>query len=105
MAGGGNTSDIVVRSLVAALTPNLWCGTRLTLAGSSSFAAGAVAGAAALGVTLFVMSGVYDGSILKMAYHAGPFVLFMLMVTLMTAYIPSSSTSLSADLTDRTANT
>ena len=47
-----------------------------------------------LGLNLFVVSGITGESILKIAYRAIPFVLFMLSVTLMIAYIPALSTSL-----------
>ena len=45
-----------------------------------------------LGLNLFVVSGITGESILKIAYRAVPFVLFMLAVTLMIAYIPAIST-------------
>ncbi|MEO0767329.1 MAG: TRAP transporter large permease [Pseudomonadota bacterium] len=47
-----------------------------------------------LGLNLFVVSGITGESILKIAYRAIPFVFFMLIVTLMIAYIPAISTSL-----------
>jgi C4-dicarboxylate transporter DctM subunit len=47
-----------------------------------------------LGLNLFVVSGITGESILKIAYRAIPFVFFMLIVTLMIAYIPAFSTSL-----------
>jgi C4-dicarboxylate transporter DctM subunit len=49
-----------------------------------------------LGLNLFVVSGITGESILKIAYRAIPFVFFMLIVTLMIAYIPAFSTSLAA---------
>ncbi|MEM1274509.1 MAG: TRAP transporter large permease [Pseudomonadota bacterium] len=51
-----------------------------------------------LGLNLFVVSGITGESILKIAYRAIPFVLFMLMVTLMIAYIPAISTTLLPDI-------
>jgi C4-dicarboxylate transporter DctM subunit len=50
-----------------------------------------------LGLNLFVVSGITGESILKIAYRAIPFVFFMLIVTLMIAYIPAFSTSLLPD--------
>lgn len=47
-----------------------------------------------LGLNLFVVSGITGESILKIAYRAIPFVLFMLLVTLLIAYLPAISTSL-----------
>lgn len=47
-----------------------------------------------LGLNLFVVSGITGESILKIAARAVPFVFFMLMVTLMIAYIPWISTAL-----------
>ncbi|MFO7758233.1 MAG: TRAP transporter large permease [Roseovarius sp.] len=47
-----------------------------------------------LGLNLFVVSGITGESILKIASRAVPFVLFMLFVTLMIAYIPTISTLL-----------
>jgi C4-dicarboxylate transporter DctM subunit len=44
---------------------------------------------AAAGLNLFVVSGITGESILKIAYRAIPFVFFMLIVTLMIAYIPA----------------
>ncbi|MXQ09699.1 TRAP transporter large permease subunit [Alphaproteobacteria bacterium GH1-50] len=46
-----------------------------------------------LGLNLFVVAGLTGESILKIAYRAVPFVLFMLIVTLMIAYIPAISTT------------
>ena len=46
-----------------------------------------------LGLNLFVVSGITGESILKIAYRAIPFVFFMLIVTLMIAYIPGISTA------------
>src|SRR6056297_862745 len=51
-----------------------------------------------LGLNLFVVSGITGESILKIAYRAIPFVFFMLIVTLMIAYIPVFSTSLLPDI-------
>jgi len=51
-----------------------------------------------LGLNLFVVSGITGESILKIAYRAIPFVLFMLAVTLMIAYIPAISTTLLPDI-------
>ncbi len=48
----------------------------------------------ALGLNLFAVSGITGESILRIAYRAVPFVLFMLVVTLLIAYIPAISTSL-----------
>lgn len=47
-----------------------------------------------LGLNLFVVSGITGESILKIAARAVPFVFFMLIVTLMIAYIPWISTAL-----------
>jgi C4-dicarboxylate transporter DctM subunit len=47
-----------------------------------------------LGLNLFVVSGITGESILKIAYRAIPFVLFMLCVTLLIAYVPAISTTL-----------
>ncbi len=47
-----------------------------------------------LGLNLFVVSGITGESILKIAARAIPFVFFMLIVTLMIAYIPAISTTL-----------
>lgn len=47
-----------------------------------------------LGLNLFVVSGITGESILKIAARAVPFVGFMLIVTLMIAYIPWISTAL-----------
>ena len=47
-----------------------------------------------LGLNLFVVSGITGESILKIASRAVPFVVFMLFVTLMIAYIPTISTLL-----------
>ncbi len=47
-----------------------------------------------LGLNLFVVSGLTGESILKIAVKAVPFVFFMMIVTLMIAYIPAISTSL-----------
>lgn len=47
-----------------------------------------------LGLNLFVVSGLTGESILKIAYRAIPFVTFMLIVTLVIAYVPEISTTL-----------
>ncbi len=47
-----------------------------------------------LGLNLFVVSGLTGESILKIAVRAVPFVLFMLGVTLLIAYVPALSTTL-----------
>jgi hypothetical protein len=44
-----------------------------------------------LGLNLFVVSGITGESILKIAYRAIPFVFFMLIVTLLIAYVPRDS--------------
>jgi C4-dicarboxylate transporter DctM subunit len=46
-----------------------------------------------LGLNLFVVSGLTGESILKIAYRAIPFVFFMLIVTLLIAYVPAISTT------------
>ncbi|ABD54268.1 TRAP transporter large permease [Jannaschia sp. CCS1] len=51
-----------------------------------------------LGLNLFVVSGITGESILKIAARAVPFVGFMLIVTLMIAYIPWISTALLPDV-------
>ena len=51
-----------------------------------------------LGLNLFVVSGLTGESILKIAYRAIPFVFFMLIVTLMIAYLPAISTTLLPDI-------
>lgn len=51
-----------------------------------------------LGLNLFVVSGLTGESILKIAARAVPFVLFMLAVTLLIAYVPAVSTSLLPDI-------
>ena len=51
-----------------------------------------------LGLNLFVVSGLTGESILKIAYRAIPFVLFMLIVTLFIAYLPTISTILLPDI-------
>jgi len=51
-----------------------------------------------LGLNLFVVSGITGESILKIANRAVPFVIFMLMVVLMIAYIPIVSTFLLPDI-------
>ncbi len=45
-----------------------------------------------LGLNLFVVAGLTGESILKIAYRAVPFVFFMLIVTLLIAYVPWIST-------------
>lgn len=47
-----------------------------------------------LGLNLFVVSGLTGESILKIAVYAVPFVCFMLIVTLIIAYVPALSTVL-----------
>ncbi len=51
-----------------------------------------------LGLNLFVVSGLTGESILKIAYRAIPFVFFMLIVTLIIAYVPTISTVLLPDI-------
>lgn len=51
-----------------------------------------------LGLNLFVVSGLTGESILKIAARAVPFVLFMLGVTLLIAYVPAISTTLLPDV-------
>ncbi|NVJ99958.1 MAG: TRAP transporter large permease [Oceanospirillaceae bacterium] len=51
-----------------------------------------------LGLNLFVVAGLTGESILKISYRALPFVLFMLGVTLLIAYVPEISTSLLPDI-------
>ena len=51
-----------------------------------------------LGLNLFVVSGITGESILKIAARAVPFVGFMLIVTLLIAYIPAISTVLLPDV-------
>lgn len=51
-----------------------------------------------LGLNLFVVSGLTGESILKIAYRALPFVFFMLIVTLLIAYIPAISTTFLPDI-------
>jgi len=51
-----------------------------------------------LGLNLFVVAGLTGESILKISYRAIPFVLFMLGVTLLIAYVPALSTSLLPDV-------
>ncbi len=51
-----------------------------------------------LGLNLFVVSGITGESILKIAVQAIPFVGFMLIVTLLIAYIPAISTILLPDV-------
>ena len=51
-----------------------------------------------LGLNLFVVSGLTRESILKIAGHAVPFVLCMLVVVLMIAFIPEISTTLLPDI-------
>lgn len=47
-----------------------------------------------LGLNLFVVAGLTGESILKIAYQAIPFVLFMLIVVLLIAFVPAISTTL-----------
>ncbi|MDJ1016703.1 MAG: TRAP transporter large permease [Paracoccaceae bacterium] len=51
-----------------------------------------------LGLNLFVVSGLTGESILKIAYRAIPFVFFMLIVTLLIAYVPAISTTFLPDI-------
>jgi TRAP-type C4-dicarboxylate transport system permease large subunit len=51
-----------------------------------------------LGLNLFVVSGLTGESILKIAWRAIPFVLFMLIVTVFIAYVPAISTALLPDI-------
>lgn len=51
-----------------------------------------------LGLNLFVVSGLTGESILKIAYRAIPFVFFMLIVTLLIAYVPAISTTMLPDI-------
>ena len=51
-----------------------------------------------LGLNLFVVAGLTGESILKIAARAVPFVLCMLVVTLMIAYIPAISTTMLPDI-------
>ncbi|MCH2096604.1 MAG: TRAP transporter large permease [Rhodobacteraceae bacterium] len=51
-----------------------------------------------LGLNLFVVAGITGESILKIAYRAVPFVVFMLIVTLFIAYVPTISTLLLPDI-------
>lgn len=51
-----------------------------------------------LGLNLFVVAGITGESILKIAARAVPFVLCMLVVTLMIAYIPGISTTILPDI-------
>jgi TRAP-type C4-dicarboxylate transport system permease large subunit len=51
-----------------------------------------------LGLNLFVVSGITGESILKIASRAVPFVLLMLVVVLMIAFVPAISTSLLPEL-------
>ena len=51
-----------------------------------------------LGLNLFVVSGITGESILKIAYWAVPFVFFMLVVTILIAYVPVISTVLLPDI-------
>ncbi len=47
-----------------------------------------------LGLNLFVVSGITGEPILKIAYHALPYVFFMLLVVLLIAFVPEISTTL-----------
>jgi C4-dicarboxylate transporter, DctM subunit len=51
-----------------------------------------------LGLNLFVVSGLTGESILKIAKRAVPFVLSMLAVTLLIAFIPEMTTILLPDI-------
>jgi len=51
-----------------------------------------------LGLNLFVVSGITGEPIMKIAARAVPFVLLMLVVVLLIAYVPSISTSLLPDI-------
>ena len=51
-----------------------------------------------LGLNLFVVAGITGESILKIAARAVPFVLCMLVVTLMIAYVPAISTAMLPDI-------
>ena len=51
-----------------------------------------------LGLNLFVVSGITGEPIMKIAARAVPFVLLMLVVVLLIAYVPSISTSLLLDI-------
>ena len=51
-----------------------------------------------LGLNLFVVSGLTGESILKIAARAVPFVLFMLIVVLLIAYVPAVSTTMLPDI-------
>ena len=51
-----------------------------------------------LGLNLFVVAGLTGESILKIAARAVPFVFFMLLVTLLIAYVPAISTTLLPDI-------
>jgi C4-dicarboxylate transporter, DctM subunit len=51
-----------------------------------------------LGLNLFVVSGITGESILKIAWRAVPFVIFMLFVVLLIAFVPAISTTLLPDI-------
>ena len=51
-----------------------------------------------LGLNLFVVAGITGESILKIAWRAVPFVFFMLLVTVLIAYVPAISTTLLPDI-------
>ena len=51
-----------------------------------------------LGLNLFVVSGITGEAILRIANRAIPFVFFMLIVTLLIAYVPAISTTLLPEL-------
>lgn len=51
-----------------------------------------------LGLNLFVVSGITGESIMRIAGRAVPFVLFMLIVVLLIAYVPALSTALLPDI-------
>ena len=51
-----------------------------------------------LGLNLFVISGITGESVLKIASQVGPYVIGMLIVVLMIAYIPALSTMFLPDI-------
>lgn len=50
-----------------------------------------------LGLNLFVVSGITGESVLRIASHVGPFVFFMLVVTLLIGFVPEISLSMLPD--------
>ena len=50
-----------------------------------------------LGLNLFVVSGITGEFVLRIASRVGPFVFFMLIVTLLIAYIPEISLTMLPD--------